>query len=160
LIHRNLSRALSGIEAGVIGGMAMLALLATTSLWRNRGWWEIPNLLGSTFYGVRAFRPGPNLATLAGASLQLMICGCVGALFGVLFGRVRSRRRMLLFGAFAGILWSYLADAFLWRQVNPLVTMYSGQPAAVLGHALFGVCLGYMGRPQIPEGNILGDAVE
>src|SRR5882724_12871145 len=95
LKRQSLTDALSGIEAGVIGGIAMLVLLAASSLWRDRGWWEIPNLLGSTFYGVRAFRPGIHRATVAGGALQLMICGSVGALFGMLFGRVQSRGRML-----------------------------------------------------------------
>jgi hypothetical protein len=30
----------------------------------------------------------------------------------------------------------------------------------VLAHALFGICLGYMGKPQNPEAKALGDAVE
>jgi len=63
-------RLLSGIEAGVIGGMAMLTLLVFTSLWRGEPWWMPSNLLGSTFYGARALSGGPGRATLAGLIWQ------------------------------------------------------------------------------------------
>ena len=45
-------RILSGIEAGIIGGLAMLALLTMTSVLRDHVWWETLNLLGSTFYAA------------------------------------------------------------------------------------------------------------
>ena len=63
---RAVPRLLSGIEAGVIGGIAMLALLVSGSLWRGDPWWMPSNLLGSTFYGARALSAGPDRATLAG----------------------------------------------------------------------------------------------
>jgi hypothetical protein len=140
---------LSGIEAGVIGGLAMLALLVASSLLRGHVWWETPNLLGSTFYGSRAFRSGPGMATLAGTALHLMITGSVGAIFGFACGglyRDGPRRRLVLLGVVTGVVWYYLADAVFWKQVNPLVPLYSQQGAALLSHALYGACLGYMGQ--------------
>jgi len=62
---RAVPRLLSGLEAGVFGGMAMLALLVSGTLWRGYPWWMPYNLLGSTFYGVRALSAGPSQATLA-----------------------------------------------------------------------------------------------
>ena len=67
-------RLLSGIEAGVIGGIAMLALLVSGSLWRGDPWWMPSNLLGSTFYGARALAPAPR-ATLAGGALHVFMTG-------------------------------------------------------------------------------------
>jgi hypothetical protein len=143
---RALARLLSGIEAGVIGGIAMLALLVAGSLSRGDPWWTTPNLLGTTFYGMRAFRGAPNQATLAGGAFHLVITGIVGAAFGLVCGDISPRRRLVLMGTLAGLVWYGLADAVFWRQVNPLVILYSPQLATLLSHALFGACLGSMGR--------------
>ena len=53
---------------------------------------------------------------------------------------------MVLLGTAAGIFWYYFADAVFWKRVNPLVPLYAPQPATLLSHALYGACLGYMGR--------------
>ena len=173
-----LLRILNGIEAGIVGGLAMLVLLVVAALLRQHVWWETPNLLGSTFYGVRAFRVGPGRITIAGGAFHLVITGVVGALFGVACGNTYPRRRLVLLGTLAGIVWYYLADAVFWKRINPLVPLYAPQPATLLSHALFGACLGYMGRgarlpaePQVPapadpvnaglpEGGAGRDAVE
>jgi hypothetical protein len=136
----------SGIEAGVIGGLAMLLLMVSGSLLHGRPWIEIPNLLGSTFYGSRALRQGLGLATLSGAALHFVITGAIGGAFGLVCAGVRERRRLILLGLGAGVVWYYLADAVFWSRVNPLVPLYSPQPATLLAHALFGACLGFMGR--------------
>jgi len=137
-----LARILRGIEAGVIGGLAMLALLAVASLLRRHVWWETANLLGSTFYGTRAFRSGPGVVTVAGGAFHLVITGVVGALFGVACGNAGPRRRLVLLGTMVGVLWYYLADAVFWKRINPLVPLYSPQPVTVLSYALLGACLG------------------
>ncbi len=151
--HRAVARLLSGLEAGVIGGIAMLALLISGSLLRGDPWWMSSNLLGSTFYGPRALNSGPSRATLAGGALNIFITGSIGAGFGIIFGAVQSRRRLVLLGMLAGLIWHGLADAVLWRKLNPLIPMYSAQPATLLSHALFGACLGYLGRklPVVEE---------
>jgi len=140
-------RLLSGIEAGVIGGIAMLALLISGSLWRGDPWWMSSNLLGSTFYGARALSAGPNRATLAGGALHVFMTGSIGAAFGLLCGGIQRRHRLVLLGMLAGLISYGLADALLWRRVNPLIPLYSSQPATLLSHALFGACLGYVGGP-------------
>src|SRR5579863_7911910 len=141
-----LSRLASGIEAGVIGGLAMLILLISGSLLRGHVWWEIPNLLGSTFYGSRAFRTGASMATLSGTAFHFVITGTVGAVFGLSCGGIRPRRRLILLGVLAGVVWHYLAQAVFWSRVNRMVPAYSPQPLTLLSHALFGACLGWMGQ--------------
>jgi len=142
-----LKRMLRGIEAGVNGGLAMLGLLAAASMWHRHVWWEIPNLLGSTFYHSRAFYSGLGKVTLAGGALQLTISGVVGAIFGAIFGptsgNVRSRHRLILLGTLTGLGWFYLANAVMWPRLNPLIPLYWPEPAAALSHLLFGACLGY-----------------
>jgi hypothetical protein len=143
-------RLLSGIEAGVIGGIAMLGLLTCGSLWRGDPWWTPSNLLGSTFYGFPALNAGPNRATLAGGALHIFMTGSIGAVFGLVCGGVQRRRRLVLLGALAGLIWNGLANAFLWRTINPLVPLYSAQPATLFSHAVFGACLGFMAGGKSP----------
>lgn len=156
-----LKRALHGIEAGVVGGLAMLGLLAAASMWHRHVWWEIPNVLGSTFYHSRAFL-GPGKATIAGGALELSMSGVVGAIFGVICGNVRSRHRLILLGTLAGVGWFYLANALVWPRLNPLIPFYWPEPAAVLSHVLFGACLGYAGTGTGVDSDANGpsDAVE
>src|SRR5262249_33842176 len=118
-----LSCVVNGLEAGVIGGLAMLLVLVGFFLFRGRVWWEMPNLLGSTFYGARAFRSGVSMPTLSGVAFHLVITGMLGALFGLACG-VFARQRLILLGIVGGVIWYYLADAVLWRQINPLVPLY------------------------------------
>jgi hypothetical protein len=161
-----LKRMLHGIEAGIVGGLAMLGLLAAASMWHRHVWWEIPNLLGSTFYHSRAFYSGLGKATLAGAALQLTTSGLLGAIFGLTCGHVRSRHRLILLGTLTGLGWFFLGNALVWPRVNPMIPYYWPEPAAVLSHLLFGACLGYGGNSSappalIPDGaNGPSDAVE
>jgi hypothetical protein len=159
-----LHRLASGLEAGVIGGVAMLLLLVAGSMWRGEVWWAPANLLGSTFYGRRAFRAGPGLATISGTAFHIVITGTVGALFGLACGGVQERRRLVMLGTLAGVFWYYLADALFWSNVNVLVPAYAPQPATLLAHALFGACLGYMGQTlsrtnQGPENQVFDAAI-
>jgi hypothetical protein len=142
------TRLASGIEAGIVGGLAMLGLLVSQSLWEGHVWWEVPNLLGSTFYGPRAFRSGVGLATLSGTALHLVITGTLGGVFGLIFGRVHQRGKLIFLGLLASLGWYNLADVMFWPKVNPWVPAASSRPATVVSHLLLGACLGYMGRRQ------------
>lgn len=143
--NRAVPRLLSGIKSGVIGGIAMLALLVSGSLMRSDPWWMPFNLLGSTFYGAPALSAGHGQATLAGGALHVFITGSIGGTFGLVCGGFRRGRRMVLLGTLAGLICQGLANTFLWGKINPLVPLYSPQPATLLSYALFGACLGYLG---------------
>jgi len=144
------SRLASGIEAGIVGGAAMLILLVSESMWEGHVWWEFPNLLGSTFYGPRAFRTGVGLATLSGIALHFVITGTVGGLFGLAFGGIPQRGRLVLLGILAAVGWYNLADAGFWPKVNPWVPIGAPKPVTMLSHVLLGACLGYMGQKRKP----------
>ncbi len=141
-----LERLAHGIKAGILGALALLSLFAFTSILRRHVWWEVPNLLGSTFYHYRAFYSGLGTATVAGAALELVLGGAVGGLFGVAYGNVRSRHRLILLGTLTGLAWFYLANLLLWPRLNPLVPLYWPEPSAVLCHAVFGACLALAGN--------------
>lgn len=165
-----LKRMAHGIEAGIVGGLAMLAMLAAWSMYHRHVWWEFPNLLGSTFYHSRAFHSGPGKATLAGIALELTMTGTVGAIFGILErvrdrvfgGHVRARHRLILLGTLTGLGWFYLSNLLVWPRLNPVIPFYWPEPAAVLSHVLFGACLGYAGTAEgmASPANGTPDAVE
>jgi len=141
------TRLARGIEAGILGGGAMLALMILASLLRNRVWFEVPNVLGSTFYGSRAFHSGLGMATLAGTALHFVIAGSIGAIFGLLSTPIRQRKRLILFGIFLAMAWYYLGRAVFWTRVNPWVPAYSPAAVAAIAHAVYGLCLGFSSVP-------------
>jgi hypothetical protein len=142
------SRLTSGIEAGVVGGAAMLGMLISESLWSGHVWWEVPNLLGSTFYGARALRLGTGLSILAGTALHFVITGTLGGLFGLACGGIHQRGRLVLFGVLAAVGWYNIANTAFWPRVNPWVPLASPRPATMFSYVLLGACLGYMGQRQ------------
>ncbi len=135
----------------MVGGLAMIALLTSGALLRGYGWWYPPNVLGSTFYGLRALRSGPGWSTLAGYALNIFTTGIVGILFGLTCGALERRRRLLLLGGVAGLIWYFFTTAVVWSSVNPLVPLYSLQPDTLMAHALFGMCLGRIGNVRAAE---------
>src|SRR5262249_9452431 len=106
----------------------------------------LPNLLGSTFYGPHALVAGSNRATLAGIALHIVLTGSVGAAFGVFAPERLPRRRLVLLGILAGVVWSFLSNTLLWQLLNPLLPGYMPHPATTASYALFGACLGCIGR--------------
>ncbi len=140
------ARMASGIEAGIVGGLAMLGILLSDSLWDGHVWWEVPNLLGSTFYGPRAFRSGLGMATLSGLAFHLVITGTLGGLFGLAFGGIQERGRLILLGLLVSIGWYNLANVAFWPKLNPWVPVASPRPATLVSHVLLGACLGFMGQ--------------
>lgn len=133
---------LAGVEAGVIGGALMLAVLIASAMWHGNVWWSVPNLLGSTFFGAAALRTGPGLATLSGSALELMSCGLAGALFGLLFVNMRDGRRAVLFGILAALGWFYVSRDIVWPRINPRVPLHTSTGPALVAHLVLGACLG------------------
>ena len=72
-------RALAGIEAGILGGVAMLAWPAVSSLVDLQSIWVVPNLLGSALSGHAVLHRGFGWVTVAGLGLHLFVAGSVGA---------------------------------------------------------------------------------
>ena len=133
---------LAGIEAGVIGGLLMMAWLGLVSLLYGRTVWHPANLIATTFYGEEALRRGFRWATLSGLSLHVVVCVAIAVLFGLLVNRISGRRSVLLLGLAAGLAWYLIGFTFFWRMVNPVVLEYRPSQAMFVAHLLFGVCLG------------------
>jgi hypothetical protein len=126
---------LVGIEAGVLGGLLMLACLMLLSPLIGQPWWFILNLFASTLYGESP-RQGPGMLTVMGAALQLVACGLVGALNALVTPGGR------LFGLALAAAWYVLCYLFLWKRFAPLVLVYGSQPLLIAAYFLFGSTLG------------------
>ena len=133
--------ALAGLQAGVLGGMAMLVFLFAHSVLRGQPWWSYANLLGSVVYGTSALWRGFGRATFAGASFQILLSGLAGALFGVCFARTRGRMPSLLLGLSSGVIWFGISHWILFKGIAPLVPVYASQPATLLGYLILGLVL-------------------
>jgi hypothetical protein len=146
MFHPRLKAAVTGLEAGVLGGFAMLGALAGASVADQDAWWRFPNLLATTFYGARALRSGAGWPTVSGIALQIVIAGAAGAVFGALFGRAPGALRVVL-GLGWGALLFYAAET-LYRRVAPFIVLYQPETSALLGHILYGLCLARL-RPLV-----------
>lgn len=133
--------ALAGLEAGVIGGIAMLLFIFAHSMLRGKPWWSYGNLLGSVVYGSSALWRGFGRATLAGIAVQVLLGGVAGVVFGVCFARTRGRMVSLLLGLSSGVIWFFVTHLIVFRGIGPLVPVYASQPATLLGHMIFGLVL-------------------
>jgi hypothetical protein len=136
-------RALAGIEAGILGGVAMLAWPAVSSLVDLQSIWVVPNLLGSALSGHAVLHRGFGWVTVAGLGLHLFVAGSVGICFALVVRESRSRLRAVLLGIITGLCWYYVSQTFFWRRLGVFVMVYSPPRAMLFGHLLFGLTLGW-----------------
>jgi len=133
---------LAGVEAGVLGGLAMLGWFLLSSALLHHSVWTIPNLLGSVLDDGEMLRSGFSGVTVSGLSLHFFVAGVVGILFGLVAAGIRSRRRVMFLGIITGLIWFYLSNAFIWRKLGALVWVYSSPRTLLVGHLVFGIVLG------------------
>jgi hypothetical protein len=134
---------LVGIEAGIIGGVAMLACFSLITPLLGKPWWLIPNLLASRLYADRQALFGPGIVTVVGAAYLLLSAGMIGAINGLLTPGGR------LFGlavAATAYLTCYL---FVWKKVAPLMLVYAPQPVIIVAFFVYGSAIGW--HPHLLE---------
>src|SRR5580658_3499697 len=132
-----LRHALAGLQAGVLGALVIFACLMVGSLWYGRSVWVVPNLFATTFFGSDAYRNQLLHTPWAGIALIVAVYGALGALWGCVW-RDQRKRWLGLYGAIAGFSVYFLFYGFLWRHVNPLVTLYAPDRQLEVGHVLWG----------------------
>jgi hypothetical protein len=135
-----LRHALAGLQAGVLGALVLFACLMLGSLWNGRSIWVVPNLFATTFFGSHVYRNQLLRTSWTGIALIVAVYGGLGTLWGCIWRDVRTRW-LGLYGAVAGLCVYFLFYDFLWRHVNPLVTLYAPDRQLELGHLLFGLTL-------------------
>jgi len=135
-----LRHALAGLQAGVLGSLLMLACLAIGSLWNGRSIWMVPNLFATTFFGGEVYRNQLLRTSWTGIALIVAIYGALGAIWGCIW---RDERKPWLgsYGGITGLCVYLLFHEFLWRHVNPLITLYAPDRQLQVGHVLWGIVL-------------------
>jgi hypothetical protein len=136
------SAMLAGLQAGMVGALWMLAWLGVSAAWQNRGFWSSENLFATAFYGGDAVRSGFGVKTLPGLALYLVLYSLLGGIFALaLRGRPRSGR-LTLAGILFSLGWFYVSFHLLWKTAMPLVYLLYPDRPTVVGHLIFGVCIG------------------
>jgi hypothetical protein len=135
-----LRSALGGIEAGVLGALALLGCVMIGSLWERRSVWVVPNLFATTFFGDDAYRNQFLRSSWAGVALVLVVYGVLGMLWGMIW-RDNRKPRLALYGAITGLAVYFVFYDFLWKHTNPLVTLYAPSHQLQIGHLLWGMVL-------------------
>jgi hypothetical protein len=128
---------LVGIQAGTLGGIAMLVWLSLMSPLIGQPWWLNMNLFASHFYTDGQVNSGFGMVTAVGAALQITAAGVVGALNGLLTPGGR------LFGLAVAAAWYLLCYIFLWKRAAPLVLIHGSQPLLLVGYFVYGSAIGW-----------------
>lgn len=128
-----------GIEAGVMGGTAMLVLLMLVAPLLGDSWWTYPNLFASHYYSRAMVRYGPDQATLSGIGLQIFWAGIVGAISGFLSPRGRH-------GVLVAMIWFLGCYWFIWRKYAPAVGIYGSAALLFASFVLYGSVLRAQGK--------------
>jgi hypothetical protein len=150
--------ALAGLQAGMMGALAMLLWLGISALWQRRSFWTSENLLATTFYGSSAVHNGFSASTFSGLALYLLLYSTLGCLFAVTAAKAGPSARLVLAGILTSLGWYYVSFHFLWRAVGPLIPLLHAVAPTVLGHVIYGASIGrfphYLARSEalaLPE---------
>lgn len=137
-----LSATLAGLQAGMVGALWMLAWLGISAAWQNQGFWNSENLFATMFYGSDAVRSDFSWKSIAGLALYLLLYSVLGGIFALaLRGRARSGR-LVLIGIIFALGWFYISFHLLWKSVMPLAYLLSPDRPTMIGHLIYGVCIG------------------
>jgi hypothetical protein len=147
--------ALAGLQAGLIGTLAMLAWLAVSGAWYGRSMWATANLMASTFYGESALHQSFSSTTFSGLALYIVIYGLAAALFGLIADGWGRRFPPVPLGMAFALVWYYLWFGLLWGRINPYLPLYTLEGPMMAGHLIYGALLGrfpvYLRRLRPPQ---------
>jgi hypothetical protein len=137
----------AGLATGVLAASVAILYYALDGMLRGDGPWRYLNLQAAGLFGRRALTESFSTITLAGMSLYIVMSAAVGALAVWPLAKLRNRsywRRAL--GLAIGLAWYYLSFRLLWREWNPALVVRQPFPGALIGHLVYGFCLGLLPR--------------
>jgi hypothetical protein len=129
---------LAGLQAGVLGSLAMLAWLGVNAIAMRRGFWTAANLMSTVFYGENGLRAGFARHTVAGLAFYLLVYGALGMAFAMAAGGRARGVRMLLVALVAALAWYYLWFDLILAKMAPLVSLLHAEHPTMLGHLVYG----------------------
>jgi hypothetical protein len=136
------ARVSAGLQAGILGGLAMLAWIMTGAWVQGQSFWTIPNLLAFSFYGNRMYRPDFIWRTWSGLGFHFLFAGVLGMIFALVVPRATRPVVAGLLGVVYSLALYAVAGVWLWERINPPMQLYARQPFVLAGYMLFGVLLG------------------
>lgn len=142
---RRIRAALTGVEAGVMGALAIVLFMTIVSLAQGSPWWAYPNVLATCLYGGRALHAGAGWKTVFGVALQVLDSGIAGVIFCVLTLAVTGRFRMTLLGLAWGLVWFY-SMMWLAGRFARLIPVYAPEIPLLSAHLMLGLILGRSGQ--------------
>ena len=146
--------ALAGLQAGVLGATAMLAVFLFAGRLTRRPVWLVPNLLATTFHGAGAYTAQFTTSTLTGVAFLFVLYGLLGAAWGLLW-KDRPVKGLWMGGAVAGYLVYLLFSDVLWKWLNPYFTVYAPEMQLRVAHVIWGALLGQSPRYAASIGRAL-----
>ena len=145
---------LAGLQAGMIGILAMLAWLGLSAMGQRRSFWTAENLMASVFHGDAAIRRGFGSTTLSGLALYLLAYSLLGAVFAVCVRDRLTGLGTLLVGLLYSMGWYFLWFRALGQSLMPLVWLLHAANNTVFGHLIFGASIArfpaFLPHPQPP----------
>ena len=142
---------LTGLETGVLAGLAMMVWLGVSSMWYRRSFWTAANLLAAVFYGETALRNRFTVHTFAGLALYLILYGSLGMFFGMLIQDRPASLRITCLGILLSVGCYYLLFGWIWKRWDPLLVLYTHDRPMFAGHVFFGLILGKRYSRNIPR---------
>ena len=135
-------RLVSGITAGIVGGILMIGFLMTYASLTGAGLTTPLKAVGALVYGVEALVAGP-VAILTGASIQLGLAIVLGILFALCVTRRTSTVSALFAGIAIGIAVWLLMDLLVLPLAYPtMAARVALIPLAYfIAHVLYGLGL-------------------
>jgi hypothetical protein len=149
---------LAGLQAGMIGILAMLVWLGFSAIGQRRSFWTAENLMATVFHGDAAIRRGFGSTTLSGLALYLLIYSLLGALFAMGARNRFTGFGTLLLGMLYSMGWYFLWFRTLGQSLMPLVWLLHAANSTVFGHLIFGASIArfpaYLPNPQPPASEV------
>lgn len=140
------ARFVAGLQAGMAGALVLLGWMALSMVWARHSPWWFPNLMATPMGGEAALRNSFGRFTSAGIASVLLQYSLLGGLLAWLIPESTLGTRLVLFGIMTGLGFYYLMFFGIWRHYEPLMALYSPDRQLVVGHILYGLMLGRLGR--------------
>ena len=112
-------------------------------LWHGRSIWSglYPICFRDNFFGSNAYLNQLLRTSWAGVAVTVAIYGLLGGGGGLYLAGRAASGGWSLYGAVAGLAVYFLFYDFIWRHVDPLVTLYAPDRQLEVGHVLWGIVL-------------------
>ncbi len=124
----------------------MLLWMGLTMLFSRHSVWWFPNLMATALGGDAALRESFGKYTPAGLSIHVLQFSLLGALFAMTAPERTPFTRLLVLGLIVSLSYYYLMYGFVWKHVDPLVTLYSPDRQILVGHIFYGFMLARLGN--------------